>query len=150
MKFHSDLMYRMDFPFIIKTKGTQQLRGSYTMGKNLEHQFSMLVREIRKEYVGNGPKEISTRFVGNWAISEMRGNLTNVEKFMITSEQGQYMVHQARTKMVKEIYKKQEVVGKFEDLIGAKMLRLFSDINIEQDIAMTVFVFEESVDLKAK
>ena len=33
------------------------------MGKNLEHQFSMLVREIRKEYVGNGPKEISTRFV---------------------------------------------------------------------------------------
>ena len=54
------------------------------MGKNLEHQFSMLVREIRKEYVGNGPKEISTRFVGNWAISEMKGNLTNVEKFMIS------------------------------------------------------------------
>ncbi|GAA3330399.1 hypothetical protein GCM10020331_082790 [Ectobacillus funiculus] len=40
----------------------------------------MLVREVRKEFVGNGPKEISTRFVGNWAISEMKGNLTNVEK----------------------------------------------------------------------
>ena len=120
------------------------------MGKNLEHQFSMLVREIRKEYVGNGPKEISTRFVGNWAISEMKGNLTNVEKFMISSEQGQQMVHQARTKMVKEIYEKPEVVDKFEALIGARVLRLFSDINIEQDIAMTVFVFDESVDLKAK
>ena len=102
------------------------------MGKNLEHQFSMLVREIRKEYVGNGPKEISTRFVENWAISEMKGNLTNVEKFMITSEQGQHMVHQARTKMVKEIYDKPEVVAKFEALIGAKVLRLFSDINIER------------------
>jgi uncharacterized protein YbcI len=120
------------------------------MGKNLEHQFSMLVREIRKEYVGNGPKEISTRFIGNWAISEMKGNLTNVEKFMISSEQGQHMVHQARTKMVKEIYEKQEVVAKFEALIGARVLRLFSDINIEHDIAMTVFVFDQSVDLKAK
>ncbi|WP_338469752.1 DUF2294 domain-containing protein [Niallia sp. XMNu-256] len=120
------------------------------MAKNLEHQFSMLVREIRKEYVGNGPKEISTRFTGNWAISEMRGNLTNVEKFMITSEQGKQMVHQARTKMVKEIYKKPEVVAKFEHLIGARVLRLFSDINIDQDIAMTVFVFDESVDLNAK
>ena len=119
------------------------------MGKNLEHEFSMLVREIRKEYVGNGPKEISTRFAGNWAISEMKGNLTNVEKFMITSEQGKQMVHQARTKMVKEIYEKPEVVDKFE-AFGAKVLRLFSDINIERDIAMTVFVFDESVDLKAR
>lgn len=119
------------------------------MGKNLEHQFSMLVREIRKEHVGNGPKEISTRFIGNWAISEMKGNLTNVEKFMINSDQGKQMVHEARTKMVKEIYEKPEVVEKFETLIGAKVLRLFSDINIEEDIAMTVFVFDQSVDLKA-
>lgn len=120
------------------------------MGKNLEHQFSMLVREIRKEFVGNGPKEISTRFVGNWAISEMKGNLTNVEKFMISSEQGKQMVHEARTKMVKEIYKNPVVIDKFEALVGAKVLRLFSDINIDEDIAMTVFVFDQSVDLKAK
>ena len=45
---------------------------------------------------------------------------------------------------------KPEVIDKFEDLIGARVLRLFSDINIEQDIAMTVFVFDPSVDLTAK
>ncbi|WP_129728408.1 DUF2294 domain-containing protein [Ectobacillus funiculus] len=120
------------------------------MSKNLEHQFSMLVREVRKEFVGNGPKEISTRFVGNWAISEMKGNLTNVEKFMISSEQGKQMVHEARTKMVKQIYKKDEVVNKFEALMGAKVLRMFSDINIDEDIAMTVFVFEQSIESKGK
>ena len=120
------------------------------MGRNLEHEFSMLVREIRKEYVGNGPREISTRFMGNWAVSEMKGNLTNVEKFMITSDQGKQMVHEARTKMIKEIYKKPEVLEKFEDLIGARVLRLFSDINIEDDTAMTVFVFADSIDLNSK
>ncbi|MFB5196921.1 DUF2294 domain-containing protein [Neobacillus sp. KR4-4] len=115
------------------------------MPKNLEHQFSMLVREIRKEYVGNGPKEITTKFIGSWAISEMKGNLTNVEKFMITSEHGEQMVHETRTRFVKEIYKKPEVLIRFENLMGAKVVRLFSDINISEDIAMTVFVFDQQI-----
>ncbi|TWE08184.1 uncharacterized protein YbcI [Neobacillus bataviensis] len=118
------------------------------MTKNMEHQFSMLVREIRKEYVGNGPKEITTKFIGSWAISEMKGNLTNVEKFMIHSEQGTQMVHETRTRFVKEIYKKPEVLLRFETLMGAKVVRLFSDINIEEDIAMTVFVFDQSIEGK--
>ncbi|MCM3118102.1 DUF2294 domain-containing protein [Neobacillus sp. MER 74] len=115
------------------------------MPKNLEHQFSMLVREIRKEYVGNGPKEITTKFIGSWAISEMKGNLTNVEKFMITSENGDQMVHETRTRFVKEIYKKPEVLIRFENLMGAKVVGLFSDINIKEDIAMTVFVFDQQI-----
>lgn len=118
------------------------------MSKGLEHQFSMLVREIRKEYVGNGPKEISTKFIGSWAISEMKGNLTNVEKFMISTAEGKQMVHQTRTKMVKQIYKKPEVLLKFETLMGANVLRLFSDIDIEEDIAMTVFVFDQPIEGK--
>ncbi|MFP3392722.1 DUF2294 domain-containing protein [Brevibacillus sp. SIMBA_040] len=118
------------------------------MSKQLEHQFSMLVREIRKEYVGNGPKEIFTRFVDTWAISEMKGNLTNVEKFMITSNEGRRMVHDARTKLVKKIYTNPEVVTKLEDLMKAKIVRIFSDINIEEDIAMTVFVFDRALDSK--
>ncbi|GIO08516.1 hypothetical protein J31TS6_45440 [Brevibacillus reuszeri] len=118
------------------------------MSKQLEHQFSMLVREIRKEYVGNGPKEILTRFVDTWAISEMKGNLTNVEKFMITSNEGRRMVHDARTKLVKKIYTNPEVVTKLEDLMKAKIVRIFSDINIEEDIAMTVFVFDRVLDSK--
>jgi|UPI000423C408 uncharacterized protein YbcI len=117
------------------------------MAKNsLEHQFSMLVREIRKEYVGNGPKEISTKFVGTWAISEMKGNLTNVEKFMLNTDNGKQMVHETRTKLVKQIYKKPEVLMKFQNLMGARVLRLFSDIDIDEDIAMTIFVFDQQIE----
>lgn len=72
------------------------------MSRNREHEFSNLVREIRKEQVGNGPREITTRFIDTWAVSEMKGNLTNVEKFMITSPEGKRMVHEARTELVKK------------------------------------------------
>lgn len=124
------------------------IKEGQSMPKNLEHQFSMLVREVRKEFVGNGPKEIITKFIGSWAISEMKGNLTNVEKFMISSEHGEEMVHETRTRFVKEIYKKPEVLLRFETLMGAKVIRLFSDINIKEDIAMTVFVFDRSIERK--
>ncbi|CAH0168373.1 hypothetical protein SRABI96_01130 [Peribacillus sp. Bi96] len=115
------------------------------MTKNMEHQFNMLLREIRKEYVGNGPKEITTRFVGTWVISEMKGNLTNVEKFMIGSTEGQKMVHEARTKLVKDIYQDPTVMKKLEELMQAKILSIYTDINIDIDTAMTIFVFDKLI-----
>ncbi|MDN4072468.1 DUF2294 domain-containing protein [Fictibacillus terranigra] len=120
------------------------------MTQNIEHQFSMLVREIRKEFVGNGPREISTCFVGSWAVSEMKGNLTNIEKFMMGTKEGEKMVHEARTGLVKKIYTDLSVRRKFEDLAGASILRIFSDIDIEADIAMTIFVFDRPLVTKEK
>ncbi|MGE6718849.1 DUF2294 domain-containing protein [Peribacillus frigoritolerans] len=115
------------------------------MKSNREHQFNMLLREIRKEYVGNGPKEITTRFIGPWVISEMKGNLTNVEKFMMGSKEGVRMVHEARTKLVKQIYKNPEVLRKIEEMMDAKILSIFTDINIDIDTAMTIYVFDNPI-----
>ena len=115
------------------------------MTKNLEHKFSMLIREIRKEYIGNGPREINTRIVGPWVICEMKGNLTNVEKFMIKSKEGQLMVHEARTELVKNIYKDPTLVNKLEEMMNAKIVSIFTDINIDIDTAMTVFVFDKPI-----
>lgn len=52
----------------------------------------------------------------------------NVETFMITSNDGRRMVHDARTKLVKKIYTNPKVVTKLEDLTKAKIVRVFSDI----------------------
>jgi uncharacterized protein YbcI len=111
----------------------------------IEHQFNMLVREIRKECVGNGPREITTRFVGPWAICEMKGNLTNIEKFMIESKEGHQMVQEARTTLVKKIYDDSAKVKKLEELVQAKLVNVFTDIDIDMDIAMTIYVFDKPI-----
>ncbi|MBN8204055.1 DUF2294 family protein [Bacillus sp. NTK034] len=59
----------------------------------IEHQFNMLVREIRKECVGNGPREITTRFAGPWAISEMKGNLTTLMCNASVAHWRRYVLH---------------------------------------------------------
>ncbi|MED2134596.1 Na-translocating system protein MpsC family protein [Brevibacillus porteri] len=64
---------------------------------------------------------------------------------MILSDEGKRMVHDARTKLVKNIYNDPAVVSKLEDIIHAKVLRIFSDISIEEDIAMTVYVLDRSI-----
>ncbi|USG63374.1 DUF2294 domain-containing protein [Brevibacillus ruminantium] len=116
------------------------------MSRALEHQFSKLIREIRKEYIGNGPEMIRTRFLGSWAIIEMKGNLTEVEKWMIDSQEGRRIIQETRTKMVKEIYKNDEVVRKLENLVGAKLITLFSDIDMDADLAITVYVFDRKIE----
>ena len=112
-----------------------------------EAEFSNLVRSFRKRHMGKGPSQIKTTFCKNWAISEMEGNLSPIEKFMATSDEGKQMLRAARTEMVKEIYQKNPPV-EMEELLGAKFIELFVDIDIEKDKGMSIFVFDEDLEQK--
>lgn len=109
-----------------------------------EQQFNQMVQKIRKELFGKGPDEIRTVFLDNMAITTMKGNLTPVEKFLIQTDQGVDMVHQARTKLIQQHYRRQAPTG-LEDLVGSKLVRLFSDIHVIDDEAVSVFVFEHPI-----
>jgi uncharacterized protein YbcI len=60
------------------------------------------------------------------------------------STEGFEQIHRARTKMIQEYYK-QHKPDDLEELMGTKLLNLFSDINIEEDMAISVFVFENPI-----
>jgi uncharacterized protein YbcI len=115
---------------------------------NKEAAFSNLVRSFRKTHVGKGPDTIKTTFLGNWAICEMRGNLTPVEKFLAQSEEGRRSIRSARTEMIKEVYEVNDT-SSIEELVSAKMIQLFADINIKEDWAMSIFVFDRPIDGKS-
>ncbi|NHM31874.1 DUF2294 domain-containing protein [Neobacillus terrae] len=110
-----------------------------------EHQFNEVVRKVRKDLFGKGPDSIKTVFVDNMAITTLKGNLTPVEKFIIQSSEGFEQVHRARTKMIQDHYKKEPPV-ELEEVMQSKLVLLFSDINIEEDIAVSVFMFEQPIE----
>ena len=113
------------------------------MGKK-ETAFNEIVRKVRKELYGKGPDRIYTHFVENMAVTTMYGILTPTEKFIIQSEEGKKVIHNARTQMIQEIYKQQVPEG-LEELVESKLLHLFSDIKVEEDMAVSVFIFEKSI-----
>ncbi|WP_442599700.1 DUF2294 domain-containing protein [Neobacillus sp. D3-1R] len=114
-----------------------------------EAEFSNLVRSFRKKHMGKGPSKITTTFCKNWAICEMEGNLSPVEKFIASAEDGKQMVRAARTEMVKEMYKKNRPV-EMEDFLQSNFVDLFVDIDIDRDFGMSVFVFDMDIEKKFK
>ncbi|MFC4557732.1 DUF2294 domain-containing protein [Virgibacillus kekensis] len=116
------------------------------MGK-YEAEFSNLVRAYRKKHMGKGPAMVEITFCKNWAICEMEGNLSPVEKFIVTDYDGKEMIRSARTKMFKKTYQEYPPL-EMEELLDARYLNLFVDIDIEQDLGMSVYVFDEDIEEK--
>jgi uncharacterized protein YbcI len=108
------------------------------------HEFNDIIRKLRKELFGKGPERIHTVFVENMAISTLYGNLTPTEKFIAGTPDGTNMVHVARTRMIQEIYSTKTPEG-LEELVGAKLIHLFTDMKVEEDIAVSVFVFDINI-----
>ncbi|WNS78493.1 DUF2294 domain-containing protein [Domibacillus sp. DTU_2020_1001157_1_SI_ALB_TIR_016] len=109
-----------------------------------EAAFNEIIRKVRKDLFGKGPEKIYTYFVENMAVTKMHGNLTVSEKFISKTAEGQQMIHNARTVMIQELYKENMPEG-LEELVGSKLLHLFNDIKIEEDLAISVFIFEKPV-----
>jgi uncharacterized protein YbcI len=118
-------------------------QGGLSMKK--ETTFNEIVRKVRKDTFGKGPERIHTTFVDNMAITKMWGNFTPTEKFIALTSEGKEMVHRARTQMVQGLYD-QHVPDGMEELCGSKLQHLFTDIKVEDDFAISVFVFEKNIE----
>src|SRR6476620_8739047 len=112
-----------------------------------EAEFSNIVRSFRKKHMGKGPSKITTTFCKNWAICELEGNLSPVEKFIASADEGKHMMKSARTEMVKQMYRKIPPI-EMEEFLGCKFVDLFVDIDIDRDFGMSVFVFDQDIEKK--
>ena len=112
-----------------------------------EAEFSNIVRSFRKKHMGKGPSKITTTFCKNWAICELEGNLSPVEKFIASADEGKHMLKSARTEMVKQMYKKIPPI-EMEEFLGCQFVDLFVDIDIDRDFGMSIFVFDQDIEKK--
>ncbi|MCQ6562428.1 DUF2294 domain-containing protein [Paenibacillus mendelii] len=112
----------------------------------LEAEFCNLVKAYRKRHMGKGPARITATFCKNWAICEMEGNLSPVEKFIASASDGKQMLREARTQMVKDMYRSNPPI-ELEELLGAKFVELFVDIDIDKDFGMSIFVFDRDIQV---
>ncbi|MCF6095015.1 DUF2294 domain-containing protein [Microaerobacter geothermalis] len=106
-----------------------------------EAELANVIRHFRKQYVGKGPERIKVTIFGNMILVYTEGNLTPVEKFISKKETGKQAVVEARSEMVKELYRK-HFPGEIEEIVRAQFIDLFIDINIQRDTSMTVFIFD--------
>ena len=107
------------------------------------HEFNDMIRNFEKNF-SEKDRTNSYCFAENMAIATLYGNLTPTEKFISSTMDGAEMVHMARTKMIQEVYAVNSREH-LEELVGAKLVNLFSDMKVEEDIAVSVFVFDKNI-----
>lgn len=108
-------------------------------------QFANLVRSYRKSYIGKGPEQVKVFFKDNWAICHMTGSLSKVENFYLRNKDFQSMLKYGHTEEIKELYKQKPPV-EMEELVGANFVKLFTDVNLEDDEVVSIFVFDKSIE----
>ncbi|OAS17887.1 DUF2294 domain-containing protein [Paenibacillus oryzisoli] len=109
--------------------------------------FNEILRKIRKDLFGKGPERIHTKFVDNMAVSILYGNMTHSEKFMSQHENGRQMIDEARTKWIRTICLGDDYKPILERYMTNKLVHTFLDFKIEEDMAVSVLVFENKIDL---
>ena len=110
-----------------------------------EQQFSNLIRSYRKQHVGKGPERIQVFFKGNWAIAHMSGALSKVEMFYLNDQRNEAMLHYTRTEKIKQLYSDINL-EEMENLVEAKFVKLFTDIDLTDDEVISIFVFDKSIE----
>lgn len=110
-----------------------------------EQAFANLVRAYRKEHVGKGPEKINVDFKDNWAIAFMQGALSKVENFYLRDERNEEMLRHARTQEVKRLYDEVNP-DEMEEIVGAKFVKLFTDVDLAADEVVSIFVFDKSIE----
>lgn len=120
-------------------------RGKEIVANKKTQQFANLVRSYRKSYIGKGPEQVKVFFKDNWAICHMTGSLSKVENFYLRNKDFQSMLKYGRTEEIKELYKQKPPV-EMEELVGANFVKLFTDVNLEDDEVVSIFVFDKSIE----
>ncbi|MGW7975167.1 DUF2294 domain-containing protein [Staphylococcus xylosus] len=112
---------------------------------NKTQAFANLVRAYRKTYIGKGPETVKVFFKDNWAIVHMTGSLSKVENLYLRNKDLESMLKYGRTEEVKALYK-QSPPTEMEELVGAKFVKLFTDLSLEDDEVVSIFVFDQNIE----
>lgn len=113
------------------------------VSKAFELEFLNFVNHYIKSNGGKGPKTTEVRFMGDTIVYIIRGILTEREKKLIQSPEGQRVVVEARRVFLE--MDKEHRIAKFEEFLGCKILENYESWNLEKDSASAVLLLDRNL-----
>lgn len=115
----------------------------YKDPKIFEAEFLSFINNYVKKRGGKGPRNTEVRFIGDTIVYILRGILTEREKQLIQTPEGQRVVLEARRVFLE--MDKENRMEKFEEFIGCKILENYESWNFENDSAIAVLLLEKDL-----
>lgn len=111
--------------------------------KTFELDFLNFINSYVKQQGGKGPRQTEVKFMGDTVVYFIRGILTEREKKLIQTKEGERVVIEAR-RLFLEIDKEQRIAT-FEHFFNCKIIDNYESWNLEKDSAAGIFVLEKNM-----
>ena len=120
---------------------------SSTMTRGMvEAEFSKAIIQFEKEYLGRGPLDARTVFIGDMILVRLKGLMTPAEQKLAASGEGRDLVKEMRRQLFESSRPILETL--VDEIIGAQLISLHTDMSTKTGERVIVLVVDE--DLEAK
>ena len=103
----------------------------------MENGIRNAIIKFEQEFMGRGPEEVKAYIIRDLIVVRLKGVLTPAERQLAKTPDGVDMVKQMRQTLIAQ--GRDKLCEQVSDITGAKILTLFTDIDVQ--IGEKVFVF---------
>lgn len=109
-----------------------------------EAEFTRAIIRLEKEYLGRGPQDVRTTFLGDLIIVRIRGVLTLAELKLCETAEGRALIKETRRKLFESARPMIEAIT--TELTGAHLVSLHTDMSTRNGERMLVITLDQSLD----
>lgn len=110
----------------------------------LEAEFTNAMIKFEKEYLGRGPKEVKTTFLGDMIIVRLRGILTPAEMKLSESREGRELVKETRRQLFESSRPLIEAMVK--EIADCAVISLHTDMSTKTGERIVVLTVDANLD----
>jgi uncharacterized protein YbcI len=111
-----------------------------------EASFSKAIIQFEKEYLGRGPLDARTYFLGDMILVRLKGLMTPAEEKLAAESEGRDLVKEMRRQLFESSrHILEEIV---RTIVGAEVVSLHTDMSTKSGERMIILVVDTDLDKK--
>ncbi|MEQ8676592.1 MAG: DUF2294 domain-containing protein [Aggregatilineales bacterium] len=109
-----------------------------------EAEFTNAMIKFEKEYLGRGPQDVKTTFLGDMIVVRLRGILTPAEMKLSESREGQALVKETRRQLFES--SRPIIEAMVKDITGCNLISLHTDMSTKTGERVVVLTVDTNLD----
>lgn len=112
----------------------------------VEADFTRAMIQFEKEYLGRGPLDARTLFIGDMILVRMKGLMTPAERTLAETMEGRDLVKEMRRQLFESSRSLLETI--VQEVTGCSLISLHTDMSTKSGERVVVLVVDEDLERK--
>ncbi len=109
-----------------------------------EAEFTKAMIKFEKEYLGRGPQDVKTTFLGDMILVRLRGILTPAERKLAESREGRELVKETRRQLFE--ISRPLIEAMVKEIAGCNLISLHTDMSTKTGERVVVLTVDMNLD----